>query len=827
MRNNFTSLRSSLLMLTLVLCSTSVFSQSALTGLVKDANGNPLVGATVLEIGGLRIGTSNGTITDANGKFTINRINPGAKLRISYQGFYTQEVETKGLSDLEVTMKENTMELDNMVITATRSARDIENVPQQVKVISRKEIDKTIANDVTDVLKKTAGVDVIQYPGLLSGVGIRGFRPQFSGINQRTLLLIDGRPAGATNLATIDMNNVERVEVLKGPASALYGAQAMGGVINLITRKTKGSVGGQIFGGVGNFGRVEGGFNTGGNITDRLDFDLSFKSFTQGDDFRMGGDNLSRDAFGWDDATRILWTDTGQEEVTIADDRGDGDIRPNTSYSMYTGAFRLGYDLNDNWRIDAKADRFFAEDVNLPGDIEDGDQRPNIKDVDRYGGDIILNGTIGRNNELTAKFFAASESNTNYRTSVNDTTTVRTSFVSGENQLNWIGGQLMDRYRLGNHFITAGIDYNRVEQDNVSFNDRGEANPTSAQRPNFVQQNIGFYLQTEINLFDDQLNITAGARNEIIDYDITGTDLFPSRSESNNVINPSVGVNYQVVPNLFVHATFGTAFTPVGAFQIAGYDERFVDSNTRDGVDTVDVWIGNPDLENQESSTFDVGVRYANSNNRFSIDITYFNTNFENNVVVSVQQFPGELSNTGIAVRNLNRYVNAEETTLSGLELDVNYVFESGINLFANGVYILQADEVRDVFAFTEDFESTQRRLRLDMHNVADFTLNYGVDYQITSWFTSRLTGRYVGRRYDTDWSYYLGPDNGFGIEGRGDYADVHYPSFMVMDFVGTVQLGNSQLSIQVGNITDENYYEKRGFNLMGRNYMVRYALNF
>lgn len=816
MRNNFTSLRFILLMLTLVLCSTSVFSQSALTGLVKDANGNPLVGATVLEIGGLGISTSNGTITDANGKFKINRINPGAKLRISYQGFYTQEVETRGLADLEVTMKENTMELDNMVITATRSARDIENVPQQVKVISRKEIDKTIANDVTDVLKKTAGVDVIQYPGLLAGVGIRGFRPQFSGINQRTLLLIDGRPAGATNLATIDMNNVERVEVLKGPASALYGAQAMGGVINLITKKTKGSVGGQVFGGIGNFGRVEGGFSSGGNITDRLDFDLSFKSFTQSEDFRLGGDNLSRDTFGWDDATRILWTDTGQEEVTIADDRGDGDIRPNTSYSMYTGAFRLGYDLNDNWRIDAKADRFFAEDVNLPGDIENGDQRPNIKDVDRYGGDIILDGTTGRNNELTAKFFAASENNTNYRTSVNDTTTVRTSYVSGENQLNWIGGQVMDRYRLGDHFITAGIDYNRVEQDNVSFNDRGEARATSAQRPNFVQQNTGIYLQGEINLFDDRLNITAGIRNEIIDHNITGTDLFPSRSESNNVINPSVGVNYQVLPNLYARATFGTAFTPVGAFQIAGYDARSVDSDTQDGVDTVDVWIGNPDLENQESRTFDVGFRYVNEAKGFSFDLTYFNTQFDNNVINQITTFPGIPSEEGAVIRNRNSYANAQGTTLSGLEFDISYRFnQTGWNVFANGVYILEAEEIRDVFRQPQP-------LTLDMHNVADFNLNYGVEYESNSWFTARLTGRYVGRRYDTDWSFYLGDDN-----VTGDYADVRYPAFMVMDFVGTARVGRSQLSVQVGNITDENYYEKRGFNLMGRNYMLRYMLNF
>ena len=102
----------------------------------------------------------------------------------------------------------------------------------------------SVAADLTDVLKKNAGVDVVQYSGALSGIGIRGFRPQFSGINKRSLLLIDGRPSGVTNLATLLLDNVERIEVLKGAASAVYGSSAMGGVVNVITRQSRGKIGG-------------------------------------------------------------------------------------------------------------------------------------------------------------------------------------------------------------------------------------------------------------------------------------------------------------------------------------------------------------------------------------------------------------------------------------------------------------------------------------------------------------------------------------------------------------------------------------------------------
>src|SRR5688572_21417632 len=128
-----------------------------------------------------------------------------------------------------------TQTLGQVVITATRSEVQRNKIPQSLTVINRKDIEKTGGQDFVDLLKKNASVNVVQYPGLLAGIGIRGFRPQTSGLNQRVLLLIDGRPAGAANIATINPSDIERIEVLKGPASALYGAQAMGGVVNVIT----------------------------------------------------------------------------------------------------------------------------------------------------------------------------------------------------------------------------------------------------------------------------------------------------------------------------------------------------------------------------------------------------------------------------------------------------------------------------------------------------------------------------------------------------------------------------------------------------------------
>ena len=129
---------------------------------------------------------------------------------------------------------QETTQLDTLVVTGRRAEAHLDDTPQRIELVGTQDIDNTPSRDLTDVLKKHTSVDVIQYPGNLSGIGIRGFRPEFSGINKRSLLLIDGRPAMATNLSLVNMDQVERIEVLKGPASALYGSSAMGGVVNLI-----------------------------------------------------------------------------------------------------------------------------------------------------------------------------------------------------------------------------------------------------------------------------------------------------------------------------------------------------------------------------------------------------------------------------------------------------------------------------------------------------------------------------------------------------------------------------------------------------------------
>src|SRR3989338_9020579 len=177
--------------------------------------------------------------------------------------------------------------LGEVVVTSRRVETKLDDTPQRIEVIQSKDIDKTIQNDLTDLLKKNASVDVIQYPGALSGIGIRGFKPEYGGINKHTVTLIDGRPVSGDNLAIINSGSIEQVEVMKGPGSALYGSGAMGGVVSMVSRQSKGDIRGQANLSLGQFNTKEAKFRAGGNITQSTDFDYAGSLINAGD-FKMG-----------------------------------------------------------------------------------------------------------------------------------------------------------------------------------------------------------------------------------------------------------------------------------------------------------------------------------------------------------------------------------------------------------------------------------------------------------------------------------------------------------------------------------------------------------
>ncbi len=693
--------------------------------------------------------------------------------------------------------------LDQIVITASRSYQLRKDVPQKIEVITAKDISATAALDMTDVLKKTAAVNVIQYPGLESGIGIRGFRPEFDGLNQHTLLLVNGRPAGATNLGLIDLTNVDHIEVLKGPASALYGSQAMGGVVNIIPVVSTGAVKGNVFADYGSFNTYQLGGHAGGNITDRLDFDVSGIYFNRASNFRIGDGNLFRRMLG---STHALNVYSNGKDTLVNDKGADGQTRPYTQYSYYTTSARVGYKLSDKWRLDASGNLFIANHVQTPGDIFSGNTGAALKDAHRHNTELALTGKAG-NQELSARVYYSDE-RTKY-IAIQDYVgnPLDTSYVDYKSDYEWYGLQLRDVITLHRQRLIVGYDLSHAASQSLSYDAPvGGVQHETAYSPNSSLFTNGFYAQGHFSLAGGRLNINPGIRLDITGFSIQHTpgytEVLYAASKTNDFVSPSLSAQYTIVKDLAVHGSIGRAFVTPDPSSVAGY------SISGQGTGQADITQGNPNLKNESSLSEEIGIKYESYRTGLRADVTYFTTNVSNRVATLSAPPATPYSVGSDNVASVTTYYNADKSHIRGLEIMGSYDlgvwadYRYSLRLFTNITSSLKAVDIT---------ENNGKPSSAEIQNVARANVTYGIEYGDNKRFTTRLTGRYVGQRWDTDFNNPLLPL-------------VEYPSFMVLDLSASYLFYSShKLTLVLSNLTDENYYEKRGYNLAGRGFSLRY----
>ncbi len=202
-----------------------------ITGTVVDASG-PVIGASVVEKG-----TTNGTVTDFDGNFTLN-VNPNATIVISFIGFETQEIKVANKDNFQITMKDDNAVLDEVVVVGygVQKKKLVTGATVQVK---GEEIAKLNTTNALEAMQSsTPGVQITQsssqpgkgYKVYIRGIGTTG--------NASPLYVIDGVAGGS--LDDINPNDIESIDVLKDAASAaIYGARAANGVILVTTKQGK------------------------------------------------------------------------------------------------------------------------------------------------------------------------------------------------------------------------------------------------------------------------------------------------------------------------------------------------------------------------------------------------------------------------------------------------------------------------------------------------------------------------------------------------------------------------------------------------------------
>jgi vitamin B12 transporter len=298
-------------------------------------------------------------------------------------------------------------------------------------------------------------------------------------------------------------------------------------------------------------------------------------------------------------------------------------------------------------------------------------------------------------------------------------------------------------------------------------------------------------------------------RLDNITFDVRETALLPTYKagkKSSPFTSPSLGITYALTPFLRTKATVGRAFVTTDAYSVAGYNE------IRDAKGRIAVTAGNPDLKNESSLSWDLGLEFNKPKTGFSAGVTYFSTQVQNRIAKIIRTVNEPLPNKDVIVSRAT-FVNAAEANISGIETAFAYDFGANsegnysLKFFWNGTSLLKAKEV---IVGTDASETTRR-----IQNVARNTFNYGIEYDNVKWLRLRLSGRSVGNRTDIDYTDPINPE-------------IEYPNYMVLDFSAAFKISNQHsISLKMSNVTDENYYEKRGYNLPGRAIVVRYDVRF
>lgn len=416
-----------------------------------------------------------------------------------------------------------TAKLPEVSVTATRSERQLDKLPRNVTIITREEIQDLSPLSVTDVLKTLAGVTVRDYTGTgaIASVDLRGFGETGA---LHTLVLVDGRRVNQIDLSgvdftTIPVENIERIEILRGPASVLYGDSAVGGVINIITRSGQGKPKFKVQGQYGSFNAWGlRGYADGG--TEKLGWFVSARhDYTDG--YRQNSETrLQNLTFN----TRY---DAGQGWGFLL----DGAVSK-THYSLPGGLNKEEYER----------DRRQSKNPNDWGEKKSGNIRGQIS-KDWGAGGVLTADLSFRRQENESEL--GGWHNAKRDTGIN-TWGILPKYVLDHS----IGG-------LGNR-LTLGVDYYNTSMDTDKFDLSGP----KTESIEYKVSTLGPYFLDELNL-TEALMLSFGARYQRADYDITLKPVGQANASNDYDDGQTawtVGMTYTFLPGTKAYARVSRTF---------------------------------------------------------------------------------------------------------------------------------------------------------------------------------------------------------------------------------------------------------------------------
>ena len=372
---------------------------------------------------------------------------------------------------------------EEMVVTASRTEERPIDLPMDTQVIGRETIEQSGATTVGELLGTHVTGHLQKYSGMNTAVGLRGFRTEAHGedIAGHVLLLIDGHRAGTGNAAKINLDRIERVEVIKGPSSALYGSAAMGGVVNLITKKGDGPLGGSIGGEYGSFDYYKGLLSAGGEVNERFRFHATTST--------EGIDDYDDPTFGRVYNSGEEKTNVGGNFVYTFSDRHE--LRLGGNYADLMGEYPDWQDLDGDFNPNPYTAyrRDFAPDT---------DKSNGYTDLE-YNGDFFA----GRVHWKGLVYYLYDKNQYNYGQIDKDADRSKQvdESLGTDHQVSW-------RTSDWNTLLT-GFTLESMERESSAWMEYAPQTPYS---PGLDYDNQAVFVQDSLDLLDNRVNLIAAAR---------------------------------------------------------------------------------------------------------------------------------------------------------------------------------------------------------------------------------------------------------------------------------------------------------------------------
>ncbi|MBN2041870.1 MAG: TonB-dependent receptor [Spirochaetes bacterium] len=692
-------------------------------------------------------------------------------LLFSFQNLSAQEEPAAEEKTAEVVSESDAADLGKVVVTATKTAQNVKDLPVHAEIITAEDIKEAKAESVAQLINNRISGHVHQYNMPLQLVNMRGYLGGTHGYNfdSSVLILVDGHKMAGAGLGTISLEMIERIEIINGPASALYGSNALGGVINIITRKPKGPVKSLLGATYGSFNYAEGYYNIGGIVNDFFGFNVS-TSYTKRGEFET-----------------VDYGTAYNHKYEMFKSQGNFIFTINENNNL-----RLGYTYDKVEYTTGKwlnSEKFTEYDSDVTSE--------SFKDRAHMDAEYNMDLFKKKIHWMAIGFFDWQESDTYNGNPITTSTQYITDLYSyGTDQ------QLTFKLPFNNE-VVFGYTYEVDEKKNKKIAISGGEMKHVNYTPNLQQINHSLYAQDKIDLLENRLNIIAGIRydyfedvtkkqsdwGEVEDY----PEEFEENAKSFDNISPRVGASFKISQRLKVRTSVGQGFKAPAPDQLSAY--YLVNSS-----DPNYYLIGNSDLKPEVSTTYEGGFDFDMP--ALSFGSTFFYTKSKDRLPTSAEENKEGITIDGLNVRT---YYNIDEATISGTEayitIPLGQLFKLPLllDLSSKGQYYFKYED-----------EATGENLR-DV-NVYDIKSQLRAAYNVVS-----VTLAHV----------YIGESTYKNFDKTGNPIEEKAP-FQYFDLTFAYQ-ALEWLSVNGGifNVLNEQYEFVYGYPMPERNYKIGVEMAF